>query len=44
MIAESRGEDLPEDFGSVLLDVARRKMNCQVYTRRIEGYGKVWLD
>jgi len=44
MIAERRGEDLPEDFSSALLDVARPKMNCQIYTRRISGYGKVWLD
>jgi hypothetical protein len=44
MIAERRGEGLPEDFGSALLDAARPKMNCQAYTRRIAGYGKVWLD
>lgn len=25
MIAERRGEDVPEDFSSVLLDVARRR-------------------
>jgi len=44
MIAESRREDLPKDFGSVLLGAARPKMNCQVSTGRVEGYGKVWLD
>ena len=44
MIAERRGEDLPEDFSAALLDAARPRMNCQIYTRRVEGYGKVWLD
>jgi len=44
MIAERRGEDLPEDFSATLLDAARPKMNCLLSTRRIAGYGKVWLD
>lgn len=44
MIAERRGEDLPEDFSATLLDAVRPKMNCQLSTQRIAGYGKVWLD
>jgi|SRR3954453_11524696 len=44
MIAERRGEDLPEDFSAALLDTARPKMNCQAFTRRVAGYGKVWLE
>lgn len=44
MIAERQGEEVPQDFGAVLLDAARPKMNCQIYTRRVTGYGKVWLD
>lgn len=44
MIAERRGEQLPEDFGSALLDAARPKMNCHQTTGRVVGYGKVWLD
>lgn len=44
MIAERRGECPPADFGSVLLDAARPKMNCQSSTGRVAGYGKVWLD
>jgi len=44
MIAERRGEDLLEDFSSSLLDAARPKMNCHISTRRVSGYGKVWLD
>lgn len=44
MIAERRGEDLGKDFSSTLLDTVRRKMNCQLHTGRVAGYGKVWLD
>jgi hypothetical protein len=44
MIAERRGEGSAEDFSSTLLDAVRPKMNCQVYTGRVAGYGKVWLD
>jgi hypothetical protein len=44
MIAERRGEEIPDDFSSALLDAMRPKMNCQIYTRRVAGYGKVWLD
>lgn len=44
MIAEQRGEQPPEDFSSALLEAARSKMNCHVYTGRISGYGKVWLE
>lgn len=44
MVAERRGEDLPEDFSGALLDAARSKLNCHAYTGRVAGYGKVWLD
>ena len=44
MIAERRGESPPADFSAVLLDAARAKINCQAYTGRVSGYGKVWLD
>jgi hypothetical protein len=36
--------ELRKDFSSALLDAARSKINCQVYSGRIAGYGKVWLD
>jgi hypothetical protein len=44
MIAERRGEGSPEDFSSILLEAARSKMNRQIHTGRVTGYGKVWLD
>ncbi|HEX9944884.1 MAG TPA: hypothetical protein VGG03_22975 [Thermoanaerobaculia bacterium] len=44
MVAERRGEQPPEDFSSALLEAARPKMNCQIYTGCISGYGKVWRD
>ena len=44
MIAERRGEQPPADFSSRLLDAARSKINRHLYTGRIAGYGKVWLD
>jgi len=44
MIAERRGENPPEDFSSALLEAARPKMNCNLYTGRVAGYGKIWLD
>lgn len=44
MVTERRGERPPNDFGSALLDAARPKMNCQLSTRQVAGYGKVWLD
>ncbi|HEV2856648.1 MAG TPA: DUF3800 domain-containing protein [Thermoanaerobaculia bacterium] len=44
MVAERRGEQPPEDFGSALLNAARAKMNCHPSTGHVMGYGKVWLD
>ncbi len=44
MVAERRGEEPPRDFSSALLDAARSKINCQLHTGRVTGYGKVWLD
>jgi hypothetical protein len=44
MIAEHRGDDVAEDFSSVLLEAARQKINCHLSTKRVTGYGKVWLD
>lgn len=43
MVAETRGEKPLKDFSSAVLDEARPKMHRQVETRRIDGYGKVWL-
>jgi len=44
MVAERRGEETPDDFSAALLETARAKMNCHLFTRRVTGYGKVWLD
>jgi hypothetical protein len=44
MVAESRGELPPEDFGAALLDAARPRLHCQRSTGRVAGYGKIWLD
>lgn len=44
MVADRRGTGLAEDFSASLLEAARPKMNCQLFTGRVAGYGKVWLD
>jgi len=44
IIAERVGGQVPQDFSSALLEVARPKMTCQMHTGRVAGYGKVWLD
>lgn len=44
MVAERRGEDAPDDFSTSLLEAARQRMNCHLYSGQITGYGKVWLD
>jgi hypothetical protein len=44
MVAEKRGEMPPQDFSTAVLGAARLKVNCQIWTRRVTGYGKVWLE
>lgn len=44
MVAETRAESPSTDFSSALLNAARPKINCHLYTGRVSSYGKVWLD
>jgi hypothetical protein len=44
MIYERRAEVPPKDFSAALLDAVRPKMNCHLYSGRVAGYGKAWLE
>lgn len=44
MVAKRNGEQGRQDFSSELLEAARQKLNRQIYTGRVPGYGEVWLD
>jgi hypothetical protein len=44
VIAESRHRSRPSnDFGARLLEAARTKFNHHLYTKRVQGYGKILL-
>jgi hypothetical protein len=44
IVAARRGERLPQDFSTALLDIAREKVHCDPSTGGTAGYGEVWLD
>lgn len=44
IIAEHGNSTPPDDFGSRILNSARRNFNRQVYSGRVAGYGKILLN
>lgn len=44
IVADQLKEEAPEDFGSRLVNIAKKKFNCHLHLGYIPGYGKVWLS